>query len=77
MSAASNRQETPKELWRPSSPEKTQIYEFKTQVGRKYGLDLERYDDLWQWSVLEPAKFWEEVWHYTAIKAHKPYSKVS
>lgn len=66
-----------KELWRPSAPEKTQIYDFKTLVSRKYGLALDGYHDLWQWSVSEPAKFWEEVWHYTAVKAHQPYSKVS
>ncbi|KAL2005472.1 hypothetical protein VTN00DRAFT_2683 [Thermoascus crustaceus] len=65
-----------KELWRPSSPHATQIHDFKTIVSKKHGIPLNDYNDLWQWSVSEPAKFWEEIWHYTGIKAHKPYTKV-
>ncbi|KAJ9380967.1 hypothetical protein DTO063F5_6418 [Paecilomyces variotii] len=65
-----------KELWRPSSPEKTKIYEFKELVSKKHNITLKDYNDLWQWSVTEPAKFWEEIWHYTAIKAYQPYTKV-
>jgi acetoacetyl-CoA synthetase len=66
-----------KELWRPSSPEKTQIYDFMTKVNKKHGLSLNDYDALWKWSVSEPAQFWEEIWHYTHIKAHEPYKNVS
>lgn len=66
-----------KELWRPSSPEKTQIYDFMTKVNKKYGLSLNNYNALWKWSVSEPAQFWEEIWQYTCIKAHEPYKKVS
>ncbi|KAJ5658451.1 AMP-dependent synthetase/ligase [Penicillium longicatenatum] len=65
-----------KELWRPSFPEKTQIYDFMTNVSAKHGLSLHDYNALWQWSVSEPAKFWEEIWHYTGIKAHEPYQQV-
>lgn len=66
-----------KELWRPSSPQTTQIYDFMTKASRKYNLSLKIYNDLWTWSVSQPAQFWEEIWHYTAIKAHKPYDTVS
>lgn len=66
-----------KELWRPSSPEKTQIYDFMTKVNEKHALSLNNYNDLWEWSVSEPAKFWEETWQYTGIKAHEPYKQVS
>lgn len=66
-----------KELWRPSSPEKTQIYDFMTKVNKKHGLSMNDYDSLWKWSVSEPAKFWEEIWHYTNIIAHEPYTQVS
>lgn len=66
-----------KELWRHSAPESTQIYDFMTKVNKKYGLSLSDYDALWKWSTSEPAQFWEEIWHYTHIKAHTPYKKVS
>lgn len=65
-----------KELWRHSAPESTQIYDFMTKVNKKYGLSLSDYDALWKWSTSEPAQFWEEIWHYTHIKAHTPYKKV-
>ncbi|KAJ5247599.1 Malonamoyl-CoA synthetase vrtB [Penicillium chermesinum] len=64
-----------KELWRPSSREKTQIYDFMSKVGQKYDIPLKDYNALWQWSISEPAKFWEEIWHYTQIKAHRPYKQ--
>ena len=66
-----------KELWRSSSPEATQVYDFMTKVNKKYGLTLNDYNALWKWSVSEPAQFWEEIWHYTKIHAHKPYQQVS
>ena len=65
-----------KELWRPSNPEQTQTFDFKSLVSKKYSIPLSGYPDLWEWSVSEPAKFWEEIWHYTGIKAHKPYDEV-
>ncbi|KAJ6180839.1 hypothetical protein N7519_011300 [Penicillium mononematosum] len=65
-----------KKLWRPSSPETTQIYDFMIKVNKKYGLSLNDYDTLWKWSVSEPAQFWEEIWHYTKINAHNPYQHV-
>ncbi|KAJ5082543.1 Malonamoyl-CoA synthetase vrtB [Penicillium argentinense] len=65
-----------KELWRPSIPEATQIYDFMTKVNKKYELSLSDYEGLWKWSVSEPAKFWEEIWHYTHIRAHEPYKNV-
>ncbi|KAJ5219460.1 uncharacterized protein N7498_001559 [Penicillium cinerascens] len=65
-----------KELWRPSSPETTQIHDFMTKVNNKYGQSLSDYNALWEWSVSQPAQFWEEIWHYTHIKAHQPYKQV-
>lgn len=65
------------ELWRHSSPESTQIHDFMQKSAEKYGLPLKSYQDLWQWSVSEPAKFWEHVWEYTGVKAHEPYNHVS
>jgi acetoacetyl-CoA synthetase len=65
-----------KELWRPSHPERTKLHHFKTLIAQKYKIPLRTYHDLWQWSVTQPANFWEEVWHYTSIKSHQPYSQV-
>jgi acetoacetyl-CoA synthetase len=75
--AANNGDSEPaKVLWRPTSPQSTRIHQFKSLVARKYGLRLDSYHDLWRWSVDNPAQFWEETWHFTAIKSHKPYDTV-
>ena len=63
-------------LWCPSFPERTQIHRFKTTVSQKYGIPLVTYDDLWHWSVSEPAKFWEETWNFTGIRGHRTYDRV-
>jgi len=64
------------ELWRHSAPEKTQLYAFQQHVKQKHNIPGDTYQDLWQWSVDHSAALWEEVWHYTGIKASKPYHKV-
>lgn len=64
-------------LWRPSSPQITQIFDFGSKVSQKHGFSFANYDDLWQWSISQPVEFWEEVWNYTAIKAHTPFDQVS
>ncbi|RDW76590.1 uncharacterized protein DSM5745_06582 [Aspergillus mulundensis] len=67
---------TPQELWRHSAPESTQIYHFMKKTAAKHGIPLDNYNDLWNWSISEPAKFWEDIWLYTGINAHKPYNQV-
>ncbi|PYH44340.1 acetoacetate--CoA ligase family protein [Aspergillus saccharolyticus JOP 1030-1] len=68
-------EERSRELWRHSSPQTTQIYDFITTLNKKHALSLKSYNSLWEWSIAEPAKFWEEVWNYTAIVAHQPYKQ--
>lgn len=63
-------------LWRPSSPQITQIFDFGSKVSQKHGFSFANYNDLWQWSISQPVEFWEEVWNYTAIKAHTPFDQV-
>ncbi|KAL4816359.1 hypothetical protein BDW67DRAFT_190998 [Aspergillus spinulosporus] len=67
---------TPQELWRHSAPETTRIYHFMKTIADKHRIPLRSYSDLWKWSISEPAKFWEEIWLYTVIIAHKPYDHV-
>jgi acetoacetyl-CoA synthetase len=62
------------ELWRHPHPETTELYAFQQYVAKKHGIQPSTYQDLWQWSVDHPDTFWEDVWHYTGIKAHKQYN---
>lgn len=77
MMTRSTNEASSKELWRHSNPHTTQIFDFIQTSNAKHGLSMTSYNDLWQWSVSEPANFWEDVWNYTAVRAHKPYDRVS
>ena len=63
-------------LWEHKSPHSTKTYEFKKVVEEKYKIQLEDYKSLHQWSVGHLAQFWEEVWHFTGIRASAPFIKV-
>ncbi|KAL3494738.1 hypothetical protein BJX62DRAFT_223032 [Aspergillus germanicus] len=73
--SANGSSESPQELWRHTAPESTQIHQFMRKTSEKHGVTLNNYDDLWKWSISEPAKFWEDIWHYTDIKAHTTYDQ--
>lgn len=64
-------------LWKHSDPTRTQYYAFQQHVKQKHNAIGDSYQDLWQWSVDNPAQFWEEIWHYTAIIASRPYDRVT
>ncbi|KAI9816817.1 MAG: hypothetical protein M1827_001462 [Pycnora praestabilis] len=66
----------PRELWRHSSPESSRMYEFKDLINRTHGVHLAGYQDLYQWSVDNIALFWNEVWHFTRVRASHPYDEV-
>lgn len=66
-----------KQLWMHSHPTQTRTYEFKTRIERKFNLQFVTYEDLRQWSISNINQFWQEVWHFTGIKASEPFTKVS
>ena len=63
-------------LWNHKEPQSTRIWAFKQKIRKKYGLELETYEALRQWSIDSPSSFWSEVWHFTGIKASSPYTEV-
>ncbi|KIW86465.1 acetoacetate-CoA ligase [Fonsecaea pedrosoi CBS 271.37] len=64
------------ELWRHPRPGSTEFYAFQQHVANKFGVSTASYNDIWRWSVDHPSAFWEEIWHYTGIKANKQYDSV-
>ena len=67
---------THEKLWEHPSPQTTKTHEFKRSIEQKYGVQLEDYESLRQWSTHNLAQFWEEVWHFTGIRASAPFTKV-
>ena len=63
-------------LWEHENPISTRTYEFKRSIEAKYGVHLEDYEELRQWSINHLGPFWEEVWHFTGIRSSTPFTKV-
>ena len=62
-------------IWKPD-PEraaKTQIMRFAREVGFEGGDAVPR---LWRWSIEERAAFWEKMWHFGEVRAHRPWEAV-
>lgn len=76
----SNGQKAPEKFWDPKASawnlQPTQLTEFQNLISTKYNLKLESYNDLYNWSVENHLKFWEEFWHFAKIIHSKPYDKV-
>ncbi|MBC8374845.1 MAG: acetoacetate--CoA ligase [FCB group bacterium] len=60
---------TNKVMWTPGQDQlnRAQMTEFRLDMNSKYGLKLNSYDDLYQWSLDHAAEFWSEVWNLGGI----------
>ena len=67
-----------KKLWEGSESFKknSHLYKYKTWLKNNYGLQLNDYDELWQWSVTHIEDFWKSIWDYFGVISHQPYSSV-
>ncbi|CAF4073532.1 unnamed protein product [Rotaria sp. Silwood2] len=63
-------------LWSPPSGIRTNIDDFRGIVMHKYQVRLETYWDLYEWSLNNISKFWEEFWVYIDIKYSVPFEQV-
>lgn len=61
----------PSEEWRQGA----NLTNFISWLGERQ-LTFASYEELWQWSVNEPAAFWAAVWDYFDIISHSPYREV-
>ena len=59
------------EIWRPSAARvaEANLTRFMEQVSARKGLKLRSYDDLYAWSVEQPADFWTELARYADVRA--------
>ena len=66
----------PKLLWEHKDPSSTKTFAFRKHVETKFNVTFKDYEQLRQWSITNVSKFWEEVWHFTGIKASNAFTKV-
>ena len=65
-------------IWKPSKEVKKRanITRFISFVNKKYGLKIDSYDELYDWSIKEIHDFWAAMWEFALIKASRQYDQV-
>src|SRR6185437_14374014 len=69
---------TPPIVWTPS-PDRiasATITRYREWLNDTYGLALDDYAELWQWSVDELEAFWASIWEFFRVEASEPYERV-
>ena len=65
-------------LWQPL-PEvaaASRLVHFQGWLETTQGVPTADYEELWQWSVEQPAAFWAALWEFFEVKASAPYDAV-
>ena len=65
-------------LWSPT-PERVSaaaVTRFRTAVNERFGLSLQDYDALYEWSVAEIEQFWQALWDFVEIRCSEPATGV-
>ncbi len=67
-----------KPLWTPSEHRVKQanLTHFINFVNKTYGLKIQAYDDLYQWSVEKIPEFWSAVWDFSGIICSRRFDKI-
>ncbi|HIO40230.1 MAG TPA: acetoacetate--CoA ligase, partial [Candidatus Marinimicrobia bacterium] len=65
-------------MWQPTEEQinNSQMMDYMQLVNQKFGLSLEKYSQLYNWSIIKAEDFWGLFWKYSKIIHHSPYTKV-
>ncbi len=65
-------------LWVPSEylKQSSNLHLYIQWLGKESGYLFKDYESLWNWSVTEPAAFWDSIWKYFSIIHSGSYSEV-
>jgi acetoacetyl-CoA synthetase len=65
-------------LWEPTerSVSDAKITGYAGWLADGRGPRLSGYDEIWRWSVAEPAKFWASLWDYFSVLGHRGHGAV-
>lgn len=69
---------SPSILWTPSKEflRQSNLTKYAEWLQQSKALSFENFHSLWQWSVDNPADFWESIWHYFEVKSYSPFKEV-
>ncbi len=67
-----------KKLWSPTAErsEHSRMKTFMEEVNEKFEKNFQTYDELFQWSVEQPADFWGAFWYFSGIRYSKDFDTV-
>lgn len=70
--------QSPIALWEASYSAKhtSRISRYMRWLRRHYQLDFDNYEQLYQWSVENPADFWQTLWQYFNVQSYTPYKQI-
>ncbi|HUG44589.1 MAG TPA: acetoacetate--CoA ligase [Acidobacteriota bacterium] len=65
-------------LWAPSARriQNANLTRYQEFLLRKFNVDCRTFDELYTWSVENPATFWESVWEFTGVIASRRWTQV-
>jgi acetoacetyl-CoA synthetase len=65
-------------LWRPASGQASsaRATTFISEINARFSLEIMDWDDLYAWSVADPARFWEMVWRFCGIFSERQWDEV-
>ncbi|KAH7318443.1 hypothetical protein B0I35DRAFT_409335 [Stachybotrys elegans] len=66
----------PRKLWEHPNPQSTAMWKFMLESNQRYGLDLKGFDDLYEWSCANRAKFFGQVWDFANLIHEGSYTTV-
>jgi len=63
-------------LWTPAHPEKTHMARFMNRINEFYHINIQTYDELYNWSISHISEFWFHVWQDCDIKHSTLFTSV-
>jgi acetoacetyl-CoA synthetase len=63
-------------LWKPKISKKSHVSNFIDELNRKKNLQIDKYEELYKWSISNPKQFWEETWKYSNIISSSQYHEI-
>ncbi|XP_054706788.1 acetoacetyl-CoA synthetase-like [Uloborus diversus] len=66
----------PKIVYQPNEVNENQLWRFRKFVENRYGIKLNDYWELHEWSRQNYREFWECLWIFFDIKSSQPYTEV-
>ena len=65
-----------KVLWKPKNVHKPHMYKFIDYINGSYGLKLNSYKELHQWSIENIPSFWKEIWAQSEVIHSKQFDNI-